>query len=156
MCISFLHYRLLVHVGLSLMLLPLLLMSWCILLHVPFICTRGPGLINDSVWDCTQWPGWIRARNAGSIHSSVVYLFMNQGQISAADVGVKNWKLAPPLDEKPYAPHKAACWHCFAASVNSLRWGCLGSRRCWSVFIWKGVAWPCLKANTSRWMWVVV
>lgn len=49
------------------------------------------------------------ARKAGSIHSSVVYLFMNQGQITVRDVGVKNWKLALPLGEKPYAPHKAAC-----------------------------------------------
>lgn len=151
-----LHYSLLVHVHLSLMLLSLLLMGSCILLHVPFICTRGPGLINDSVWDCTRCQGGIRARKAGSIHSSVVYLFMNQGQITAEDVGVKNWKLAPPLGEKPYAPHKAAYWHCFGASVNSLRWGCFGSRRCWSIFVGKGAAWPCLKANTSRWMWAVV
>lgn len=111
MCISFLllplRYHLLVHARLSLMLLSLLLMRSCILLHVPFISTRGPGLIKDSVWDTMAV--LFTARKPGSIHSSVVYLFMNQGQIAVKDVGVKNWKLAPPLCEKPRAPRKAAC-----------------------------------------------
>lgn len=39
----------------------------------------------------------------------------HQGRTLAEDVGVQNWRCAPPLAEKPHACHKAACRHYFAA-----------------------------------------
>lgn len=112
-----LHYSLLVHVRLSLMLLSLLLMSSCILLHVPFICTRGPGLINDSVWDCARWPCCLRPGTLFLFTALLCMCLWIKDRL-VKYVGVKNWKLAPPLGERPHAPHKAACWHCKLIKVR--------------------------------------
>lgn len=78
-------------------------------MHGPFIRSGGPGFISHQVWDCARRQGCVQDRTAASIHSSGVFVFMNQGQIPAEDVGVKNGRRAPPLREKPHAHHKAAC-----------------------------------------------